>query len=234
MSVKVVVIGAGIGVGGYLLFDYLRNRDSTGTGTVPLVTQATDAVRRALPASVGGGGTSLRSTPYPGLQMAPRAVIDGGSGSALLFGIQELARDINGEGSQAIIAGLASCESMSGNLALRCYNCNLFGMHISAAQKASGMPYFISNNEEFIDFYTGQTSQVEGFKACLRYFQGWLERNTPNAIEPMRSGQFEAFETAWAPRWNASLYNADLQNGVAVRSTIRDRYNRCVANHLAG
>jgi hypothetical protein len=166
--------------------------------------------------------------------MAPFAITEGNSSTRSLFGVQAIATEICGQGSAPIVAGLASCESMNGNLMPQCFNCNLFGLHISPQQIAAGRPYFISRNEKFIDFLTGAPSQVEGFKACMRYFMDWMNNHAPRAIDPMRSAQWEAFETNWAVAWGASTYTADLRNGAAFRSTLRDRYNRCVANQLAG
>lgn len=228
---KVIIGGAVVG-GAYLGYDYYRSRTVAGHGA-SLITSAVDTVRNQLPSSIGGPTGRLVATPYPSLNVQPREVRDGASGNATLFGIQELAREINGEGSQNIVAGLASCESTNGSMRVQCFNCNLFGMHISDSQVASGMPYIISRNERFIDFLTGKTSQVEGFKACLRYFQDWLQRHTPTAIAPMRAGLWLDFETQWANAWGADLYKSDLRNGAAFRSTLQSRYNRARSLSMA-
>lgn len=232
-KVAKVATVAGIGAAGYLTYDYLSKRGVAGAG-VPLVVAATDTIRNQLPASVGGASGRLVATPYPVLNLIPREVRDGTSSNRALFGIMELAREICGEGSQQIVAALASCESQNGSLGMSCYNCNLFGMHISSSQINSGQPYIISNGERFIDFLTGQPSQVEGFKACLRYFYEWLNRHCPSAIAPMRAGQWFSFEEQWASAWGASSYMSDIRNGTAFRSTLQNRYTRLVDSHMAG
>lgn len=232
-KVAKVAAVAGVAGAGYLTYDYLSKSGVAGAG-VPLVTQGVDAVRNRLPPSLGGASGRLVATPYPVLNLQPRQVVDGTSSNRSLFGIAELAKDITGEGSQAIVCALASCESQNGSLGMSCFNCNLFGLHISSDQVAAGRPYIISNNERFIDFLTGQTSQVEGFKACLQYFMTWMNNHAPNAIGPMRTSQWELFETNWANAWGASSYKSDIRNGVAFRSTLKNRYDRLVAAHLAG
>lgn len=232
-NVAKVAIAGGVAGGAYLVYDYVSKRGVAGAG-VPLVVAATDSVRNLLPTSIGGASGRLVATPYPVLNLSPRAVVDGNSSSRALFGVMELARDICGADSQPVVAALASCESQNGSLGMSCYNCNLFGMHISSEQINSNMPYIISNGERFIDFYTGQPSQVEGFKACLRYFMDWMNRHAPRAIAPMRTAQWLPFETEWANAWGASSYKSDLRNGAAFRSTLQARYGRLVDNHLAG
>ena len=232
-KVAKVATVAGVAAAGYLTYDYVSKRGVAGAG-VPLVVAATDSVRNLLPASIGGASRRLVATPYPVLQVQPRMVIEGTRSNRALYGVMELAREICGEGSQHIVAALASCESMNGSLNVSCYNCNLFGMHISGDQVNSGRPYIISNGERFIDFLTGQPSQVEGFKACLRSFMDWLNRHCPTAIAPMRASQWFAFEEAWADRWGATSYKSDIRDGRAWRSTLQNRYTRLVDNHLAG
>ena len=232
-GVKVALVGAAAGAG-YVGYDYLATRGQPGASGESLVGRAVDTVRNALPTALGGPTGRLVATPYPVLNMIPREVREGTSSNRSLFGVQELATEICGQGSAPIVAGLASCESQGGSLDLRCYNCNLFGLHISPAQIAAGRPYFISRGEQFIDFLTGAPSQVEGFRACMRYFMQWMNDHAPRAIDAMRSGQFETFELNWAGPWGASSYQSDIASGRVPNSRIRNRYDRLVANHMAG
>lgn len=221
---KVVTVAA-VGGAGYLVYDYFASQGSTGASGVSLVESGIAGVRNALPASLGGATATKVATPYPSIQLARvDPFMEGAAGNTAVFGLSSMADDICGIGSGAIVSALASCETTTDAERLACYNCNLFNMTISAADIAAGKKHFMVGNKKCRDFLTGETSQVEGFKSCLRAFKAWLDAHCPNAIAPMRSGDFNAFTIEFAQAWAVNAFKRDIVNGTVAHSTLRTRY----------
>lgn len=160
---------------------------------------------------------------------------DGSSDNNSMRALQDLARDVLGSANAADVAlSLASCECMTGPLAVSCYSCSLFNIHYSNSNPAynNNKPGFYLGSERLIDFLSGEPNQVAGFRACLVHFRDYMERRSPGSIRVMENRDFDEFQRILARLNYAPSYVNAVQGNTVSNPFLRARWNRLVSAGL--
>lgn len=248
-----IAIGAGAGAAIALLAEhvykgYLSPERSANDS---IINTAFTPVANAANRIVSGSNCAVSNirTPYPILNNGN--LQDGPSGNNRLDGIHYLAREIARNPESAdIICALASCESMDGNLRVHCFNCSLFNITHpgcnSSTIRVSGSvppvsdprakPSTMVGVDRVISFVSHEDNQVNGFRACIIHFMGYVERKGVSVGMDvktiMRNRDWDQFMVFLAKIRYGTHYIRAV-TGTTVRDNfIKQRYDRLVARGL--
>lgn len=186
-------------------------------------------------------GTSGVSVGFPVIN-ASGQIVDGSRTENRVIALQRLcSEEFSSDNAGDVAVSHLSVESMNGNLQVACSNCSLFNIHhpgcghstIVTARSPRGKPCVYRGTDKLISFLTDEPNQVEGFRACIKHYKGYLERRAPSALELMRQRDFDGFQRVIAGINYSPMYTRSVSGGTVRDPLLRRRFDRLLSAGLA-